>query len=191
MESAGTRPTPVAVTAAPDTGATRDWIRAAAITAVSAGVSLTPWHTVMADAPVAATPNSLLRPTAGDGQPLASRLVELVRWQAREGGGRVEITLRPEFLGAMTVTVHVDGGVVRASLAAESQATRDFLQAEAGHLKAALEDQGFTLEAFEVGDEQDPREHPRQRPRQQPGPRRSARSASAGTPFGETFDVVM
>jgi Meckel syndrome type 1 protein len=198
MESAGTRPTPFAHTVAPGAGATRDEIPAATIAVVSGGVSGTPWHAAVTDTPVgatpaAATPNILLRPTADDGQPLESRLVEVVRWQAREGGGRVEIKLRPEFLGAVTVTVHVDGGVVKASLAAEAQATREVLQAEAGHLKSALEDQGFTLETFEVSDERDTREQeqPHQRPRQQPGPRRSARSLPGGASSGETFDVVM
>lgn len=191
---AAPRSTPLAVTVAPDAGVTPDRIAAAPTAAVHSGVTATPaYMAATADAPVAATPNILLRPTADDGQPLESRLVELVRWQAREGGGRVEMKLRPEFLGAVTVTVHVEGGVVKASLAAESQATRDFLQAEAGHLKSALEERGFTLETFEVSDDRDSREQeqPHQRPRQQPGSGRSARAMSGKVSFGETFDVVM
>jgi len=184
----------VAAAVAPDAVVTRDKTPTVTIAAVHSGV---PGPSVpiaaTADVPVTAAPNVLLQPTTDDGQPLESRLVELVRWQAREGGGRVEIRLRPEFLGAVTVTVHVDAGVVKASLTAASQATRDFLQAEAGHLKSALEDQGFTLETFEVSDEQDTREQeqPHQRPRQQTGPRRSARHVPGDTSFGEAFDVVM
>jgi hypothetical protein len=173
---------PVSATVAPA-------LHAPAMVAPAQVVDTHPSAPVAPAAPTMPAPQA--RPTTEDGQPLEARLVEVMRWQAKEGGGRVEMKLRPEYLGAMTVTVQVEGGVVKASLAAESQSTRDFLQAEAGHLKTALEDHGFTLETFEVRDEREaPEEHRQQRQHQQHGSKRPTRDSGTAE-SGETFDVIV
>jgi len=134
-------------------------------------------------------------PTTDDGAPLVSRLVETMRWQAREGGGQVEIRLRPEVLGAVTVSLVVRDGAVRATVVAESAAARAFLQGEVAGLEAALEARGLTLEQFDIredalleqrGRDDDRREHPPERQ----APARPVRSDDASG-FSDALDVLV
>lgn len=132
-----------------------------------------------APAPVALTP--ALVPTTEDGAPVMPKLVEMMRWQAREGGGQAELRLRPESLGAVTVSIVVENGAVKATISAETSAAVDYLRAESSGLQDALEERGLTLDEFEVREEspfaerrRDDEESERRRPEPDQAPRRRA-----------------
>lgn len=94
-----------------------------------------------------------LVPTTDDGAPVMPRLVEMMRWQAREGGGQAELRLRPELLGAVTVSIVVENGAVKATVSAETPAALEYLRSESSGLQEALEERGLTLDEFEVREE--------------------------------------
>jgi len=134
-------------------------------------------------------------PTTDDGAPLVSRLVETMRWQAREGGGQVEIRLRPEVLGAVTVSLVVRDGVVKATVVAESAAARAYLQGEVAGLEAALEARGLTLEHLDIREDALLEQRGRDDDRREPPPERQAparlvRSDDAPG-FSDALDVLV
>lgn len=100
------------------------------------------------------TPSTLSAPstlsTPSTLNTLSSRLVEVMTWQRREGGGQAEVQLHPEYLGAVTVSVQVQRGVVRAVIRAESTQALDRLAAEMGSLQEALAERGLTLDHLEL-----------------------------------------
>lgn len=102
---------------------------------------------------VAQAPLQAMVPTTEDGAPVMPRLIEMMRWQAQEGGGQAELRLRPEFLGAVTVSIVVEHGAVKAIVSAETPAALEYLRAESSGLQEALEERGLTLDEFEVREE--------------------------------------
>jgi hypothetical protein len=133
-------------------------------------------------------------PTTEDGAPVMPRLVEMMRWQAQEGGGQAELRLRPEFLGAVTVSIVVEHGAVKAIVSAETPAALEYLRAESSGLQEALEERGLTLDEFEVREEsplaerrRDADDAPPRRESAPPAPRRRAADADAEA----VFNVLM
>jgi flagellar hook-length control protein FliK len=149
-----------------------------------------------ASAPPPATPAPVqsMAPTAEDGTPVMPRLVEMMRWQAQEGGGQAQLRLRPELLGAVTVSIVVEHGAVKAIVSAETPAALEYLRAESSGLQEALEERGLTLDEFEVREEsplaerrRDPDDAPPRKETAPPAPRRRPADAD-----GEAvFNVLM
>ncbi|HUK35937.1 MAG TPA: flagellar hook-length control protein FliK [Vicinamibacterales bacterium] len=81
---------------------------------------------------------------------LSPQIVQAVRLQWSNGAGDVRITLQPEYLGELTVSLHVDHGSVSAVLHAESPDVRSWLQANQSMLGQALSEHGLTLERLVV-----------------------------------------
>ena len=129
------------------------------------------------EAPVTAAPLETLVPTTDDGAPVMPRLVEMMRWQAQEGGGQAQLRLRPELLGPVTVTIVVEHGAVKAVVSAETPAALEYLRAESAGLQEALEERGLTLDEFEVREESPLAE--RRRDADDAPPRRESEAAPA------------
>lgn len=96
--------------------------------------------------PAAGTPfaSSTLPMTEADSQ----QIIRGMRLQWRGPVGEAQLTLRPEHLGQVTVTVRVDHGAVSATLRAETPAAQQWMQAHQQDLRQALQQQG--LEVAEV-----------------------------------------
>ncbi len=147
-----------------------------------------------APAQVAPAPLQALVPTTEDGTPVTARLVDMMRWQAQEGGGQAELRLRPEFLGAVTVSIVVERGGVKAIVSAETTAALEYLRSESSALREALEERGLTLDEFEVREEsplaerrRDAKDAPPRQETAPPAPRRRPSGAD-----GEAvFNVLM
>jgi hypothetical protein len=131
------------------------------------------------------------------GTPGLRDLVDQFRLFARAGGGEVRMQLRPESLGAVTVSVVVSHGVVRAVVTAEKAETVEHLQAESAALHEALGEHDLSLDELEIrhesdlgrrqSDERDQEErrgHHAEPPRR-PAPARGDRS------FADVLDVVV
>ena len=89
---------------------------------------------------------------------LSSQIVQAVRMQWSDGAGEARITLRPEYLGEVSISLHVDQGNVTAVLHADSPAVRNWLQQNEPLLSQALSEHGLKLERLVVS-EQPPAEH--------------------------------
>jgi flagellar hook-length control protein FliK len=84
---------------------------------------------------------------------LSTQIVQAVRLQWSDGVGDARITLKPEYLGDVTVSLHVDQGNVTAVLHADSPAVRSWLQANEPLLGQALSEQGLKLERLTVSEQ--------------------------------------
>jgi hypothetical protein len=116
-------------------------------------------------------------------------IVQTLRLQAASGGGTAVITLAPEYLGSVTVSLRVtDGGVV-ATLHAENASVRTWMESNVAFLKDGLAQQGLTLEQLVIADTSEPgrakddQTH-RQTDERTPARRRQRREES-------TFEVVV
>lgn len=130
-------------------------------------------------APVADQPNAM------------SSIVQAMRLQYHSGGGSAVVNLEPEFLGGVTVSLHVSRGSVTATVQADRPDVRAWLEANESTLRQGLAEQGLTLDRLIVADERaaaqsnpDGRRQSQQQSRQQPGPA-TRRDES------NTFEVVV
>jgi flagellar hook-length control protein FliK len=97
---------------------------------------------------------------------LDTQIVQAMRLQWRDGAGRAVVTLEPEYLGAITVTLHVRNGAVTATLEADNPQVRAWMEANEPLLRQGLLEQGLSLDRLLVSGEE------RSDERRQPGDRR-------------------
>ena len=124
---------------------------------------------------------------------ITQSIVQTMRMQWSSGSGSAVVSLRPDYLGEVTIALHVNGGAVEATLHAANSDVRAWLQANEASLRQGLAAQGLTLERFHVSDEvaakrdaaqQDGRRRPPQQA--EPEPRRQPRRNPS-----HTFNVVV
>jgi flagellar hook-length control protein FliK len=92
-------------------------------------------------------------PSASVPDDMASQIVQGVKLQWNDGVGQAHITLRPEYLGGVTVALHLDQGSVTAVLHADSPAVRSWLESNESTLRQGLSDQGLKLERLVVAEQ--------------------------------------
>lgn len=125
-----------------------------------------------------------------DDESLASQIVQRMRLQSIGGAGTAVVTLDPEYLGAVTINLHVDrSGAMTATLSADNGDVRAWMQAHESVLRQQLAEQGLSLDRLHVTAER-PRDREdaadeRRRRWQPPVPRPAKRTA------GGTFAVVV
>ncbi|USN98591.1 MAG: flagellar hook-length control protein FliK [Phycisphaeraceae bacterium] len=68
----------------------------------------------------------------------------------KQKGGRVQIQLRPEALGRVSVDLTIEQGVVHATLDAEHESARQLLHSELDRLRSMLEHRGLRVERLEI-----------------------------------------
>jgi flagellar hook-length control protein FliK len=123
-----------------------------------------------------------------DPHALGGQLVRQISMQWRDGVGDARLTLRPEHLGDVTVSLRIEQGAVTAHVTAAAPEVRAWLSAHEGLLREGLSGQGLTLHQLEVADEPaDGRTDAdgRRAPQDEPQPRPRRRSAKG------TFEFVM
>ncbi len=128
-------------------------------------------------------------PGAAGRADVTNQLVQAIRLQWRDGLGDARLTLQPEYLGEVTISLRVDQQNVSAHISAASPDVRQWLTSSESLLRAGLADQGLTLDRLVVSDrspESDP-DRDRGQKRPQPGfepPRRRPREAG-------TFEITV
>lgn len=132
-------------------------------------------------------------PTLPNEAAVAARLVQSMRVQYRSGVGTAVVNLDPGYLGAVTIALQVERGLVTATLHAANAEVRTWMQANEAALRQGLADQGLSLERLVVSEEERSQEqgarHPGERQSQERRnhhPRRSPQRDQA-----TTFDVVV
>lgn len=84
---------------------------------------------------------------------VVSSIVQTMRLQMRDGVGTAVVHLEPDYLGAVSIALRVENGVVTASLHAESPQVRAWMEANAPLLSESLAGQGLTLDRLVITDE--------------------------------------
>jgi flagellar hook-length control protein FliK len=118
-------------------------------------------------------------------------IVQSMRMQYRDGIGTAVITLDPEFLGGVAISIHVANGAVTATLQADNPQVRAWLEANEPMLRQGLETQGLTLDRLVVAKEAPRDEAPSaddHRRQQQPEPEEKPRPRRHET---ATFEVIV
>jgi hypothetical protein len=103
---------------------------------------------------------------------LPPQLIDAIRVQARSGVQEARIRLRPDVLGEVSMVIAVAGGIVSATIEAESPVVRHWMERHEGLLRERLSEQGLQLAHFDVKADERPRDGERQRrePRDAPQP---------------------
>ena len=114
---------------------------------------------------------------------LESQLVQTMRTLWRGGVGEARVTLKPEYLGAVTISLRLEGGGLQAHLQVENSQVAAWVQANESLLKSGLAGQGLTLERLVVSDDsrsRDERGQPNDRERREPRRQDRGRSGEGG-----------
>ncbi|HVC21261.1 MAG TPA: flagellar hook-length control protein FliK [Vicinamibacterales bacterium] len=100
--------------------------------------------------------------------------------------GEATVTLNPEYLGAVTVSLRVQQGVVMAHLQADTPQVRSWMEAHTQELQSALQGQGLHLGQLAITptNPDTPRRRP---PSSQPPARLRPSTPPAGG--GPTFEI--
>nr|MCU0256996.1 flagellar hook-length control protein FliK [Vicinamibacterales bacterium] len=129
----------------------------------------------------AAAPSEAPGAAGADEAPdVPAQVVKAIHLQWRDGLGEARVQLRPEHLGAVTVSLRVEQGHVVASVRADSPVAAEIIRARQPELQAALTAQGLELDDFVVTLDPDDR---RDRPAYQPEPPRPPRRGEPGARF--------
>jgi len=88
-----------------------------------------------------------------DDADLRGQIVQAVRMQWTDGVGNARLTLQPEYLGEVTISLRVEQGGVTAHLNADSSEVRTWMSANEPLLRQGLAEQGLTLNRLIVSDE--------------------------------------
>jgi flagellar hook-length control protein FliK len=78
------------------------------------------------------------------------QVVRSARFNLEEGNSRFELRLRPPTLGRMAVTMDLKDGALSISFRVENEAVRELLQSSMPQLRAALAEQGVSLDGLDV-----------------------------------------
>ncbi|HWP98586.1 MAG TPA: flagellar hook-length control protein FliK [Syntrophomonadaceae bacterium] len=97
----------------------------------------------------------LFRQQTLDAQDLMSQVVKKAELMIKQGGSEMNIQLKPEFLGKMTITVSMQDGVVTARFQTENQQVKNILDQNIQALRQNLEAQGMKVDKTEVNIQMD------------------------------------
>jgi hypothetical protein len=140
---------------------------------------------VAPSAPVSASSGAALPEEVG----VVSSVVQTLRLQMRDGVGTAVVHLEPEYLGAVSISLRVENGVVTATMHAENPQVRGWMEANAPLLRESLASQGLTLDRLIVTDDRiadDPASNRQGHEQDQPARQRPRRDDDAAT-----FEVVV
>jgi flagellar hook-length control protein FliK len=97
-----------------------------------------------------APPQAIWMPASQADDVVLPQLVRAMRLQLVGGVGEARIQLDPEHLGAVTVNLRVEGGVVSAVVTAEQSTVRQWIENHETSLRQALAEQGLLLGKLHV-----------------------------------------
>jgi flagellar hook-length control protein FliK len=109
--------------------------------------------------PVQIAPATAPTPDAQFTQTNHPQIVTAIHGQLLPSGGTMNIRLDPPGLGAMQITVKVEGGIVSASFETSNDEATRLLSHTLGELKGALESQGVSVDRLHVQQSSKPQEH--------------------------------
>jgi flagellar hook-length control protein FliK len=93
------------------------------------------------------TPGMPAMPSERD---VTAQIVQSMRLQFRDGIGEAVLTLKPEHLGTVSISLRVENGGLKASVQAEMPEVRQWLQSQQDSLRSALSEHGLRLDRFDV-----------------------------------------
>ena len=140
---------------------------------------------------------SLTSPPGGtlsvrDTSEIPQQIVQAMRLQWNNGVGNARITLQPEYLGDVTISIRVERGDVTATLQASQPEVRQWIEGHGAMLRQMLSDRGLQLDEFVVKEDRrsSADDQPHQDQRQNREARERQQSARRRPDSGAIFEVV-
>jgi flagellar hook-length control protein FliK len=115
------------------------------------------------------------------------QIVQAIRVNALQGASEARVQLKPDHLGALTITLKVEHGQVTATIHAEVAAVRGWIESHESSLRQALSDQGLHLAKLIVEEDG---QAPSGDAKEQETPRRQTRRQS-WKDESQTFEVLV
>jgi flagellar hook-length control protein FliK len=143
---------------------------------------------VVAAAQMAGRPDPPSGPVPDEGSGLDHQMVQAVHRLWRGGAEEMRVSLRPEYLGALTIALRVEKGAVTAVLHVDEPQVRAWVQTHESLLREALSAQGLTLARLVVTDDR-PGSESHRRDGDARQSRRQTRHREGADP-GPTFEVA-
>jgi flagellar hook-length control protein FliK len=125
---------------------------------------------------------------------LPQQIVQAIRMQWSDGVGDAKITLKPEYLGDVSISIRVEHGAVTASLDASTPAVREWIQGHESMLRQGLADQGLHLDRLVVAEPQQSsssQDEEGQGHGQQQSPRQQTPQRQRRRPEDATFEILV
>lgn len=141
-----------------------------------------------ANTPSAASSHAAVPPLPNE-DGIVSSIVQTMRLQMRDGVGTAVVHLEPDYLGAVSIALRVENGVVTASLHAENPQVRAWMEANAPLLSESLAGQGLSLDRLVITDERIADEQPADRRHQQEQEQHARRRPRRDD--ASTFEVIV
>ncbi|NOT24527.1 MAG: hypothetical protein HOP16_00370 [Acidobacteria bacterium] len=142
------------------------------------------FHQAVAAALHAAETSAAPATPSADPGGLDNQIVQGIRRLWRDGTEEIRVTLRPEYLGALTISLKVDQNAVSAVLHVDEPQVRAWVQAHEAQLRQAMSSQGLSLEQLVITDEK-----PGKEDRRRDAEARQNRRPNAGRPSDEPASV--
>jgi flagellar hook-length control protein FliK len=145
-------------------------------------------HVMSAEQAMGAPAVSAVAPPPDGEETLGSQIVQSISRLRRDGAEEMRVTLRPEYLGAVTISLRAVGDSVTAVIDIEEPQVRAWVQAHEALLREAMSGQGLTLHRLVVTDERPGREESGHRDQAHAQRRRQRQPHGADEP--PTFEVA-
>jgi flagellar hook-length control protein FliK len=100
-------------------------------------------------------------------QDVSRQIVQAIRLQWQNGIGDARMTLNPDYLGEVSISLRVEQGNVTASLSADTPSVRAWIESNEPMLRQGLAEQGLTLTRLVISQER-PQESQDRQDRRQP-----------------------
>lgn len=85
-----------------------------------------------------------------DREQLIKQMVEHIKVNVNEDSAEMNLQLKPDNLGKLSLKVVTERGIITAQFVAESQAVKEIIEANFNQLKDVLQEQGLKIENLEV-----------------------------------------
>lgn len=86
---------------------------------------------------------------------LIKQMVEYIKVNIKEDSTEMNLQLKPDHLGNLSLKIVTERGIITAQFVAESQAVKEIIEANFNQLKDVLQEQGLLIENLEVSVKQD------------------------------------
>ncbi|WP_341877187.1 flagellar hook-length control protein FliK [Defluviitalea saccharophila] len=90
-----------------------------------------------------------------DTEQLIKQMVDHIKVNIKEDSTEMNLQLKPDHLGNLSLKIVTERGIITAQFVAESQAVKEIIEANFNQLKDVLQEQGLLIENLEVSVKQD------------------------------------
>ncbi|NLK98700.1 MAG: hypothetical protein GX272_11610 [Epulopiscium sp.] len=112
-------------------------------------------HNAISEGQIIESTQSQLNSRPVDAEQLIKQMVDHIKVNIKEDSTEMNLQLKPDHLGNLSLKIVTERGIITAQFVAESQAVKEIIEANFNQLKDVLQEQGLLIENLEVSVKQD------------------------------------